>query len=237
MNKTVDALLQEPEVSETEQSPNPLGDLTREFHFPTGIYFRDFQDPEKLNAKIIPRIRQLREEDEKGIKGSHIPSLGGWHSNDQLKKDPIFAELTARLEKTMRQISEDAGYHPDCEIELDNMWAIINPPGSYNKSHVHPRSLWSGVYYLQVPENAGRIGFTDPRIGKVMLDPGFHPDRPRKPEHWVEVFFQPKVGRLILFPSWLYHAVEANRSEAEGEAGERIIISFNFTQRRAPPRT
>lgn len=234
MNKTVEALLQEPAGDEAKQSADPLGDLTREFHFPTGIYYRDFADADALNAGMIPRIRALREEDRKGERGSHIPELGAWHSHDKLKFDPVFDELRARIEKTLAQICDDAGYHPGYEIAFDNMWAIINPPGSYNQSHVHPRCLWSGVYYVQVPENAGRISFTDPRLGKIMLDPRFDPDRQRKPEHWVEVFFRPQAGRLIVFPSWLYHSVEANRSEVEGDAGERVIVSFNFFQRRKP---
>ena len=45
-----------------------------------------------------------------------------------------------------------------------------------------------------------------------------------------EVFYQPLEGRLIVFPAWLVHAVHPNLSEEEGEAGERISVSFNFYQ-------
>ena len=45
-----------------------------------------------------------------------------------------------------------------------------------------------------------------------------------------EVFYQPLEGRLILFPAWPVHAVHPNLSEEEGEAGERISVSFNFYQ-------
>jgi hypothetical protein len=35
---------------------------------------------------------------------------------------------------------------------------------------------------------------------------------------------------LIVFPGWLVHAVHPNLSTEEGEAGERISVSFNFYQ-------
>ena len=236
MSSTVETLTREPvdgdaTEGDAEETINPLGELAREYHFPTAIYYRDFADAAELNAAVLPRIRELREQDSVGERGSHVRELGGWHSHDKLRFDPVFDELTARIQTTVGQICDDAGYHPEYEVLFDNMWAIINPPGSYNQSHVHPRCLWSGVYYVQVPEESGRISFADPRLGKIMMDPRFDPERRRKPEHWVEVFFRPRPGRLIVFPSWLYHAVEANRSEAEGEAGERVIVSFNFFQR------
>ena len=39
----------------------------------------------------------------------------------------------------------------DSEPVLGNMWANVNPTYSYNKTHTHPNSMWSGVYYIKVP--------------------------------------------------------------------------------------
>jgi uncharacterized protein (TIGR02466 family) len=67
------------------------------------------------------------------------------------------------------------------------------------------------------------------------MAPGrFDPDRPRTAEHWSEVFFQPRPGRMILFPSWLYHGVEVNASALSGPEAERVILSFNLFQRKRP---
>jgi hypothetical protein len=35
---------------------------------------------------------------------------------------------------------------------------------------------------------------------------------------------------MLIFPSWLYHAVAPNLSEHDGPAGHRVIISFNLSQ-------
>ena len=32
---------------------------------------------------------------------------------------------------------------------LGNMWANVNPPGGYNRAHIHPNCTWSGVYYVK----------------------------------------------------------------------------------------
>jgi uncharacterized protein (TIGR02466 family) len=44
------------------------------------------------------------------------------------------------------------------------MWANINPPGGFNRAHIHPNSLWSGVYYVKTPKNCGHLKVRRPKI-------------------------------------------------------------------------
>ncbi len=53
-------------------------------------------------------------------------------------------------------------------------------------------------------------------------------DKKSDQRHWDRVSYTPVAGRLILFPSWLEHDVEANMSDHE-----RISISFNMNLRKA----
>lgn len=212
-----------------------LGDLVREFYFPTPIYYRDLPDAPSLNADLLRLIRAERAADADGIERSNVAALGGWHSKTDLNLRPEYRAFCSRLIRTASEISDANGYHPGWELAIDNMWAIINPPGSFNRSHIHPGVLWSGVYYVAAPpENAGRIVFTDPRTANLMAAVRYAPDRQRSAENWSEVFFHPIPGRMLLFPSWLYHAVEANTAQAAGAASERVILSFNLYQRRRP---
>jgi uncharacterized protein (TIGR02466 family) len=111
------------------------------------------------------------------------------------------------------------------------MWANINYSGGYNRPHVHPNCLFSGVYYVKTQPNCGNLVINDPRPGvqlkmpktKVSID---NTDMFRMPrELWREAHIQPIQGRLIMFPSWLWHCVETNNSN-----DIRISVSFNFIQ-------
>ena len=42
---------------------------------------------------------------------------------------------------------------------------------------------------------------------------------------WREAILEPVVGRIIMFPAWLWHSVEENTSN-----DIRISVSFNFIQ-------
>ena len=48
------------------------------------------------------------------------------------------------------------------ELELFNYWININGKGAYNVKHNHPQAHFSGVYYVQCPENSGEIIFENP---------------------------------------------------------------------------
>ena len=109
------------------------------------------------------------------------------------------------------------------------MWAIINKPGAYNGAHIHPGSSWSGVYYVQAPRDCGNIEFIDPRTVHVMNQPIFAEGTSRPPEFWTKVEYQPRDGICYLFPSFLYHAVKENLSEAKDDRSERMIVSFNLS--------
>ena len=108
---------------------------------------------------------------------------------------------------------------------LGNMWANINYPGNFNRPHLHPNSLFSGVYWVKAPEKSGNLMLYEPR-------PGVHTTMPSRkegklpPELWREVHYQPKAGVAIMFPAWLWHEVQPNESN-----DTRISVSFNFLQR------
>lgn len=202
------------------------GDL----YFPTIIFSMVFLNHEELNSSLLSHIYEEHERDSSGISRSNFPGLGGWHSHNNLHKDENFKPLAERIDLASRKISSQMGYSPDKSLKVGTMWSIINPPGSANKAHIHPSSHWSGVYYVQTPENSGQIEFTDPRTAHVMNQPNFATGRKRGRESWTKVNYTPKPGKLIVFPSWLYHAVEPNLSVAEGKNANRVIVSFNLTQ-------
>ena len=101
------------------------------------------------------------------------------------------------------------------------MWAIINWGGAANSRHHHGNSAISAAYYVRAPKNSGDIVFYDPRPAPVY----FHPiaTKPNSLNAMVNAI-SPVEGGLVLFPSYLEHSVNANKSNEE-----RIVISFNVS--------
>ena len=48
------------------------------------------------------------------------------------------------------------------------MWANINYPGNANRPHLHPNSLFSGVYWVKAPEKSGNLMLYEPKTRCTM---------------------------------------------------------------------
>ncbi|GHA20736.1 2OG-Fe(II) oxygenase-related protein [Arenicella chitinivorans] len=204
--------------------------LTKELFFPTPIYFIDVEDAEALNAFLKTRIYSWREQDATGVQRSNVRQVGAWHSTTTMSSRPEFASFVDLVSAQVQQVFGDQLYAADSHPFCLNMWANINPRQGYNRSHVHPGSLWSGVYYVQAPENCGQLIFQDPRAQVSVMAPSLNESRERGAEHWPEVYHRAVEGRLILFPSWLRHEVEPNMSPLTSPDSDRVSISFNYGQ-------
>ena len=205
--------------------------MGRDGFFSTPIYFTDLADADVLNAQLVLDIRSWRQRDPEGTVRSNVAQAGAWHSATDMHTRSEFNSLTVQIFEVVQGIYDQLGYDRDYEPVCDSMWANINPRYAYNRHHTHPHALWSGVYYVQAPDDCGLLYFTDPRPQAHVLTP-YYDVRRRHPDTWNEVFYQPTEGRVIMFPAWLVHAVHPNLSTLEGEAGERISVSFNFYQTR-----
>ena len=193
--------------------------MITEHHFPTMIYIKDFPDSEKLNQYLEPKIIQWSQQD----KGEQKTNAGGWHSTTNMNQKEEYNPLTRELFNMQEEIyqKEHLSLKPVC----GNMWANINYPGCYNRPHIHPNSLFSGVYFIKTPQKSGNLMVYDPRPGVQMAMPSRKKEQLQS-ELWREVHYEPKAGRCIMFPSWLWHEVKPNKSN-----DTRISVSFNFLQR------
>ena len=190
--------------------------MIKEGFFPTLIYAKDFKlDTNQMAQNIIEWSNQ-----DKGIKKTNVD---GWHSDTNMHEKPEYKPLVDELFMTVHRVFKEECLEK--EPVLGNMWANINPRGGYNKPHVHPNSLFSGVYYVKTPPNCGRLICQDPRPGIQTCMPTRQ--KVEIPKHlWREVHLQPQENRAVVFPSWLWHSVQPNQSN-----DIRISVSFNFVQR------
>ena len=190
--------------------------MIKEGFFPTIIYAEDFKlDTNKIAQDIIQWSRQ-----DSGVTKTNV---NGWHSETNMHEKSEYKPLVNELFRMAHQIFEEEWL--EREPFLGNMWANINPFGGYNKPHVHPNALFSGVYYVKTPPNCGRLIGQDPRPGIQTCMPTRKKGQP--PKHlWRDVHLQPQENRAIIFPAWLWHSVEPNQSNEN-----RISVSFNYIQR------
>jgi uncharacterized protein (TIGR02466 family) len=217
-------------TSDKEKAVQATIPVIREEYFPTCIYRVEFPDAETFNAYLLPVIRDIKANNTENFERSNIVQLGGWHSHNTLHKMSEFSEFVNRVHGTAEVIAEELTYDSDHDLKIVDMWSIINPPGGFNRNHIHSKSLWSGVYYVQAPKNSGTIQFTDPRTEHLMFPPKLNSKGPRNKKTWSTVQFEPRAGVMLLFPSWLYHSVNPNFTEATGEAADRVCLSFNLSQ-------
>ena len=190
--------------------------MIKEGFFPTIIYAEDFKlDTNKIAQDIIQWSRQ-----DSGVTKTNV---NGWHSETNMHEKSEYKPLVNELFRMAHQIFEEEWL--EREPFLGNMWANINPFGGYNKPHVHPNALFSGVYYVKTPPNCGRLIGQAPRPGIQTCMPTRKKGQP--PKHlWRDVHLQPQENRAVIFPAWLWHSVEPNQSNEN-----RISVSFNFIQR------
>ena len=197
--------------------------MITEHHFPTIIYIKDIPNALQLNQYLEQKILQWSQQD----KGVSKTNEGGWHSATDMNRRKEYNPLTKELFTMQDEIYEKE--HLSLKPVLGNMWANINYPECFNRPHIHPNSLFSGVYFIKTPQKSGNLMVYDPRPGVQMSMPNRKQGEIKKfypPELWREVHYEPKAGRCIMFPSWLWHEVKSNESN-----DTRISVSFNFLQR------
>jgi uncharacterized protein (TIGR02466 family) len=221
-----------PDVSPAEMARAKVAGsdrFVRTLYFPTMIFQYDVEDSEHLNRSLLD-LTYTEREGGVAVNKSNTAELGSWHSATGLHKNPDYKPLLTEVDAVLGRISEELNYARDQILKVTSMWSIINPPGNGNRAHIHPNSLWSGVYYLQAPEGAGKIEFIDPRSVIIMNQPKYESKKKRPRECWTKVNYKPVPGRMVIFPAWLYHGVDTNMSKEQGRAGDRVIISFNINQ-------
>jgi len=84
------------------------------------------------------------------------------------------------------------------QYRILSAWSVMLSAGGHHVNHVHPEGWISSSYYVDVPaglendpDKAGWIKFGEPPFEAPRLPP--------------ELFIAPKPGRLVLFPSYLWH--------------------------------
>ncbi|MGI9478017.1 MAG: TIGR02466 family protein [Hyphomicrobiaceae bacterium] len=201
---------------------------TIEHYFVTKIYRTVLRGKaiQALNADLSRAAHVFAEDDHAGRAWSAAKNYGGYTSyaslNDLTWRAPEFGDLKGHIDGHVRTFARDLDFDlSGAALTLNSLWVNLLEPGGSHSAHIHPHSVLSGTYYVDVPAGAGAIRFEDPRHAMMMAAP---PRKPRaKRENQPFVTIEPKAGMLLLWESWLRHDVPTNDSETP-----RLSISFNY---------
>ncbi len=186
--------------------------------FPTPVWTIQLEKYKDINEQMYSYIKLKQKIDEVGISKSNIK---GWHSKDFDLSDKETQNFVSFILPAIEQVMTDMNWEKEKQsIKISNMWAIINTGGSANLRHQHGNSTISGAYYVRAPMNSGDIVFYDPRPAPIFSHPNV--ESPNLLNAQVNGI-SPKEGALVLFPSFLDHSVNENKSNEE-----RMVVSFNI---------
>ena len=186
--------------------------MSTEFWFPTPIYYHIISGAE---------FDQCQQEIKLGLQNYNLNELNSpWGDSIgttfQYEENHNFIEEMNALQNQIKLqcLNFLQEINVTADIKIKESWLNVSKKNNFQHFHVHHGYDLSGVYYYQTTGNDGDIQFKHPSLTNRIHSVTAHLN--------TTVKFTPEVGKLIIFPSFLEHAVFHNQSE-----DTRISISFN----------
>jgi uncharacterized protein (TIGR02466 family) len=189
--------------------------------FATPLYTHQLVDGEYdyIQSDIQRVVNKLYKEDEWG-QNPH------WESNTLcLSNKGNFRECIIKSEK-LKNVKQSIMHHCGNYMSYMNVkenyrpaimssWLTLTKPGQYSHIHDHGTNHISGVYWFKTNRQDGDLLFRNALkalkcnpIGATVTN---------------EVQYNPDPGRIVMWPSYLDHAVKENTTQ-----DDRISLSFNI---------
>jgi len=106
------------------------------------------------------------------------------------------------------------------EFRVESSWSIQLKGSGHHKPHVHSKGWLSCVYYLEVPDEIETPSNSADKSGWLALGrPGVGVPYSAVPE----LYIAPAVGKLIIFPSYVWHETLPFKSNQP-----RITVAFDL---------
>jgi uncharacterized protein (TIGR02466 family) len=151
---------------------------------------------------------------------------GGTQTRGDLfdNREPEIQELVAGLKQCIQdygaRLQHDTS-HPLLArrrnlVKFAASWSVRLWPRGYHTMHVHPLGWLSSAYYVQVPPE---VSESDANGGGIKFG---EPDIEIGAQGAARRIIQPQVGRLILFPSYMWHGTVPFKSGTS-----RMTVAFD----------
>jgi uncharacterized protein (TIGR02466 family) len=202
-------------------------DVHSEFLFPRQLVISKDLEYHSYKDELISYCLNKKVENHKGNKYTNVHS---WQSDDILK-DSVSGKIPRLFEQRIRQnvfncLKNELKISNPQKHKIHRMWIQISQKGSYNVSHNHPFSHYSGVFYVKTTNNAncGCINFYSCSNSNDYQELLFRNSEILKSNNMqVKLSYIPYEGTIFLFPSGLIHSVSENETNSD-----RISIAFDI---------
>lgn len=189
--------------------------------FPTALYARQSIMTAEENDILIKKITELREIFNEGdttswLSGKYSPD-NCFHIAD-LNKYLEFEPLIKRVKLCVEEFA--LAYGSEAEYNCYDAWYNVYESGKYQEFHTHSHSIFSAVYFVQIPKGSPGIYFKRPEAD-CMLPPKSMV-RPSKFQQ-SNIIAPPEERAVVIFRSNIEHSVPPLTFD-----GERITIALNF---------
>ena len=130
-----------------------------------------------------------------------------------------FIEVKKQVLETIKHYTE-INRIDTTDLIIYGSWLNYYDVGGYQDLHHHPKSVLSGVYYIQ-SDGERDFAFQNPSYFFQPVHPNFYE---LNELNFSNVLYESIVGRCIVFPSHLMHKTSPAKSS-------RISLSFNASYR------
>jgi uncharacterized protein (TIGR02466 family) len=134
---------------------------------------------------------------------------------------PLFVQAAARITPKLADFGAQL-FGEQMGWSLKEMWVNVLEHGGHQAMHNHANSFISGVVYLTPTHSGSQTVFMRAPGGADFMFRNDHKDMTPSEfnaDKWISPAPQP--GDMVLFPSYLMHAVPPNQGE------RRISLAFN----------
>ena len=185
-----------------------------DLHFPTCIYTRPGVNKNELEfyKQEIKKLHQT-----KALYRDSKDKIYIGHDVMDIHLHPSFKSLTAQILIHTHEFASYLGYNDECcqGLQMIHMWFNISHKGSSLSKHIHPHSLFSGVYYIKAAPG-------DKIIFHEKDDMTFPPQKPNEFSKDT-VSYDCESGKLFLFKSDLNHSTPLQENQ------EKIALAFKIS--------